>query len=473
MSTDAYWPRTVDQSRFGDEPETMLWQLRKDSFAIPPGEIAEIQLKGLRKRFAELTEKIPVLKRLADEQGVTKIEKIEDGASILFKHSVYKSYPFALLEKNRFDRLTAWLDNLSIYDLSGVDASSATCIDDWMDVLYRDSPIRIIHSTGTGGKLTFLPRGKVEAENSRTSALSFEWDKPLADMRTTPTIVPLYRHGFNAYNAGIDAWVKHFYDGDESMVIAMFPGRLSADMMSLGGRLRAAEAKGELGSTQIPAALLARREAFMKEQAVAPERRKKFFQEMGEKLRGRRIMLSANWSMLYDIAEQGMKMGAQHLFAPDSLLIIAGGTKGRVLPPNHKETIFSFLGVDKYYEGYGMSETTGGLFPKCEHDKYHAPPWYVLYLLDPATGEPYPRTGTQTGRLGLIDLTAQTYWAGILSGDEVTLTWDKPCPCGRTGAYLDYGIRRFSEKEGGDDKITCAGAPEAHDNALAFLTEFE
>jgi hypothetical protein len=30
-------------------------------------------------------------------------------------------------------------------------------------------------------------------------------------------------------------------------------------------------------------------------------------------------------------------------------------------------------------------------------------------------------------------------------------------------------IRRYSEKEGGDDRVLCSGAPEAHDNALAFL----
>ena len=74
--TDNWSPRPVDQSRFGTDPQSMIWQLRKDAFAIPPKEIAEIQLTALRGRFEELVQKIPVLKRLADEQGVTKINRI-------------------------------------------------------------------------------------------------------------------------------------------------------------------------------------------------------------------------------------------------------------------------------------------------------------------------------------------------------------------------------------------------------------
>ena len=72
----------------------------------------------------------------------------------------------------------------------------------------------------------------------------------------------------------------------------------------------------------------------------------------------------------------------------------------------------------------------------------------------------------------MIDLAYQQRWGGVLSGDEVTMTFDR-CACGRDGPFIDDDVRRYSEKEGGDDKITCAGAPEAHDNALAFLAELD
>jgi hypothetical protein len=107
----------------------------------------------------------------------------------------------------------------------------------------------------------------------------------------------------------------------------------------------------------------------------------------------------------------------------------------------------------------------------CPGGHYHLPSWHVPFLLDPDSGKVLPRTGTGTGRYGAFDLNAQTYWGGFLTGDEVTLSWgdQNPCVCGRIGPYLHQGLRRYTEKEGGDDKITCAGAPEAHDKAIEFV----
>jgi hypothetical protein len=55
----------------------------------------------------------------------------------------------------------------------------------------------------------------------------------------------------------------------------------------------------------------------------------------------------------------------------------------------------------------------------------------------------------------------------------VTMSWgdDTACACGRIGPFVHRGIRRYSEKEGGDDKITCAGAPDAHDKAIDFILQ--
>jgi len=109
----------------------------------------------------------------------------------------------------------------------------------------------------------------------------------------------------------------------------------------------------------------------------------------------------------------------------------------------------------------------------CPAGHYHIPPWEIPFLLDPASGAQYPRTGTQSGRFACFDLNAETYWGGFVTGDAVTLSWGdtEPCGCGRIGPYVHRGIRRFSEAEGGDDKVTCAGAPEAHDNAINYLIQ--
>ena len=159
------------------------------------------------------------------------------------------------------------------------------------------------------------------------------------------------------------------------------------------------------------------------------------------------------------------------MFGAGSVLMTGGGSKGRVLPDGWRQQIFDFVGFDSYYEFYGMSELMANC-PRCAEGNFHIPPVLVPFVLDPDSGHPLPRTGQQTGRFALFDLMPDSYWGGLITGDEVTVAgWDEPCRCGRTGPYAFPVIRRFSETQGGDDKINCAGAPEAHDRAVSFLLE--
>jgi len=62
-------------------------------------------------------------------------------------------------------------------------------------------------------------------------------------------------------------------------------------------------------------------------------------------------------------------------------------------------------------------------------------------------------------------------WGGLITGDSVEIDWSH-CPCGRTTAHLSDSITRFSVEQGGSDKISCTATPEAHDDAMNFLTSF-
>jgi len=66
-----------------------------------------------------------LLTKLADKQGITSISKIDDVLPLLLEHTVYKSYPSFLLENREYGKLTRWLDRLTPYDLSKVDAPAA------------------------------------------------------------------------------------------------------------------------------------------------------------------------------------------------------------------------------------------------------------------------------------------------------------------------------------------------------------
>ncbi|MNT89546.1 hypothetical protein D3C72_2302890 [compost metagenome] len=64
-------------------------------------------------------------------------------------------------------------------------------------------------------------------------------------------------------------------------------------------------------------------------------------------------------------------------------------------------------------------------------------------------------------------------WGGFITGDEITIEWDEPCACGRPSQYIVGPIQRYSEKNGGDDKITCAATENSHREAMDFLNTFE
>jgi hypothetical protein len=459
-----------------DKPETLLDNNPlEDIYTMPLAEQQAYQLEGLQTRFGELIDQIPILKKLADEQGITTIERVGDIAPLLLQHSVYKSYPISIIEKGQFDRLTKWLNNLSTHDLSQLDASDCGCIDDWIDLLDRETDIRVIHSTGTSGKLSFLPRSLIEID-SMVRGWQIMFDRfldeppkvsvPAGDL---PIIYLAYRYGAMAHHRLITGLARNLHGGDESSIFTLNSGRLSADAVSLGGRLKAAEAKGELGMMQIAPSLMARREAFLKEQELAPLRMDQFFEALNNKIRGRSVCIMGSLPQLYDASLEGEKRGIRNLFDPLSFVQAGGGNKGRVLPDGWKKNVADFLGIPKLDDGYGMSEVVASM-RACPNGNYHLFPFVVPFVLDPASGEECPRSGTQTGRMGVFDLNARTYWGGFLTGDRVTLTYgDKPCGCGRHGAYIHPGIQRFTEAEGGDDKITCAGAPDAHDNAVDFI----
>jgi hypothetical protein len=388
---------------------------------------------------------------------------------------VYKSYLTTFIEKGRFDRMTRWLNSLTTVDISGVDTEGCQLIDDWLDVLDAQTELRVFHTSGTSGKLSFLPRTTEEwrqvmilsAHQIRDFHGPGSGPDILAD--ETRVVVPTYRHGASNVCRGNDYKVDLYAKTADNALFLYPDARFSADIASLSGRMRVAEARGELGALELSPALLARRdqmETLEKGRAAALER---CFTLAVNRFGGRDVYLSAMWPILYDWAVAGLDRGLSNVFGAGSTVLTGGGPKATKLPDNWRDQVNDFLGFDRVFEMYGTSETME-IELKCEEGNYHLLPVLIPYLLDPATGAPVPRKDGQKGRLALLDILTRTFWAGLVTGDEVTLSgWERPCRCGRTGPHLVPPIRRFGESEGGDDKIMCSGAPEAHDKAMEFL----
>jgi hypothetical protein len=445
--------------------------------AISRDRLEAIQLAGLKTRFSQLRDNIPMLKKLADEAEIDALETLEDVIPLLFTHTVYKSYPMSFLEKNRFQQLTQWLQKLTTIDLSAVDVSSCRGIDEWFRTVEAQSPIWLCNSSGTTGSMSFLPRTGHEFEQhfliGQVGLFAIlgltppTRDHPL-DMHV---VNGGYRSGTSMMPRSIPSFVKYLCNGDQSKLHSLYPYAQSADLMFLAGRMRAAEAKGELDRLQLSPELLARKPEFEAVQRNMPGDLKRFFADIVEHLGGKQIYTLNAWSVLYNIASAGIADGLEGVFAPNSIVIAGGGSKGQVLPPGWEEVVKRFFGVARLNHVYGMTEVIGSN-KLCEYGRFHIEPTAVLFVLDPDSGEPLPRQGVQTGRAAFYSLLAETYWGGFVSGDEVTVDWSTPCRCGKLSPHVDRKIERYSEKRGGSDKITCAAAADAHVSALRFLNDF-
>lgn len=465
---------TEEARRFADDPASYFGHSWRAMHHVPPDRLQALQLTAVRARAGDLHGRIPTLAALVERLGNPEIEELEDVVPMLFQHSVYKSYPAALLLRNRFADLTRWLGRLTTHDLSEVSGVEACdSIDAWLDCVEAQSPLRIVHSSGTTGTMTFLPRDLREwdAFYSAFRCGMFQFSDPLDERDHTgeyfELVWPLYERGRSAIARMPEMAMTHIM-GSPERFHPLRKGRMSADAMYLAGRVAAAQARGELSSLAINPALEARREEFMQERAEMLDSLPRFISQSIEQLRGRRIWILGTWNVLYEIASAGLANGLENVFAPDSLVSTGGGAKGAVVPDDWEDVVKRFIGVDRLQHGYSMTEITA-LNKLCEHGHYHFEPWIIPFVLDPADGRPLPRSGRQTGRMALFDVVPRSYWGGFITGDEVTADWS-PCPCGRTTPHIERSIERYSDKHG-DDKITCAASDAAHRVALDVLGE--
>lgn len=461
------------------DPAALAGYSREAWNQLPREEIDALQLPALQRRFAELRDQIPVLKRLADAEGVEHIERLEDVVPLLFEHTVFKSYPPSLLEKNNFAAINKWLAKLVTPEIGeallAADVSACTGLDDWFEAMDAQVPqLCLSHTSGTSGTLSFLPLGTREFEKAAGVRRLLAWSMqgPQTPDPQLHSVYPYYRKGYLSHLRGNLALMRGLLPSLDNFHAA-YPATLSSDVLYLGAKVRAAQSKGTLDRLEISPALKEKKKAYDKLQAEMPQHLATFFEDMTNRLAGQRVYIGGTWNLLHNMAKAGLERGLQNVFHPDSFIATTGGAKGVVQPEGWREDVLRFTGAQRINETYAMSEVVSGSHALCDHGNYHFTPTAIPFVLDPDTGKPLPRKGRQTGRAAFFDLGAELRWGGFITGDEITVEWDKPCPCGRHSRYVAGPIQRYSEKNGGDDKITCAASEQSHREAMDFLNTLE
>jgi hypothetical protein len=451
-----------------DNPGAWTYRRHQDLFAIPREEREKLQLEAVRLNFARMRNRIPALKKLADRQGVEVIDKLEDVLPVCFDHRVLKNYPIQIIENRDFPKLTSWLDKLTAHDLTRMDLAGLKTIEEWLGRLEAFGML-VTYSSGTTGKLSFVPRSRDEFGPWRASFFLVNHAASGVDAYTTklPTFSPTYRGGYQTmlkmtmlFNSEMAGGEEHYH--------TLYDGHIPADLMALSGRLQSAEDRGEVASLGLDPALLEQRRQMLEQGRRREQDMEAWFSKLMTEFKGQRVKIGGTFSDLYRVAKAGLEKGMRCEFAPGSIMVGGGGMKGyKDAPEDWEDQVKYFFGVDRLANQYGFSESIGNA-PLCEAGFFHFLPYTVPILMD-SEGRALPREGVQKGRLVLVDPIPTSYWGGFTSGDEVTMHWEDDCPCGWRGPRAGKTIRRFAESEGGDDKITCAGSQAAYNEFMEFV----
>lgn len=473
--------KVQDISSFAVDPEKLLRMTSEDLFNLEWPDVQELQAAALRRRFEQMRPKIRVLDRLAADLSISNIGDIADATPLFLPHTMYKSYSATSIEQGRYHKLTQWLSGLTAIDLSKVDTSACDSLESWLDQIEAQTPLRPVCSSGTSGKISFFPRGVPEIDFRVRNYLQIngayrdEADSGLASGEVdffAPWPVATGRHNLPSFFQSLRDTVFKERPGQHVHILGN--GHWDVDMLWLSGKLRAAEAKGELGALKLTPAMERIRARLLSQQVAADACVDRFIETLMVEQRGKRIFLFAPFDRMIPLAQECKKRGLKADFAPDSYVLGGGrsGSKGVAFPDGWLELcqeIFPF----PIQEVYGMTESTGTA-RRCPAGQFHLPPWIVLFLLDPDTSQPYERTGVKTGRLALFDLLPTSYWGGIITGDRITIDWRGGCSCGRKGPFIHSDIVRYSNLRD-DDKVTCSKSPDAYEKAveLTLGTTFE
>lgn len=415
------------------------------------------QLAAARELFHQRHEQLAIVRRRAEEAGITEINSLHDLVPLLLAHTSYKSYPASFMEQGRWDRMLQWLQTLSVENLSDTDVEGVVDVDDWIRRL-RAAGHMVQATSGSTGKVSFLNHSRADTELKRRHYRNISgWPYLRADNSRQVFIVGPSdgpNSAVEAYQNTAAVWARPgeaYFLTDEPILISD-----TSKMAALRNRI----AEGLATPGEIEAAERAAAEKAARMQAS--------LEALAEKIVAHRhepIVVTALWAQQMVIIEQARKMGVPDGdFHPQSMISAGGGIKGVALPLDYRERVDRFYGKVIRPGAYGMTELLA-IMPRCEHGRYHRPASLIWLLLDqpgerllgPEDGD----NGVVEGRFAFLDLSYEGRWGGLISGDKVQVDFQSTCACGRPGPTILDSITRYSQG-GADDHIGCAGTIDAY-----------
>jgi len=418
--------------------ENLIDQLiRSDLYKADYDEVKKLRIKAIKAAHKYHFENNMFYKRHCKAIGIGKEIYEKDLYQVLVPSEVFKSYPMDFPEEN-VSEFIEWLRGISTIKIPNIYGSFKSL--DNMLYEFDKKGVLLGFSSGTSGRMTFLPRGK----------------------KTQEYLVRSYISTVTA-NVKLEMGKEYFVLGipKKSYLQIAWNGRNVAETISPGNvfyafdELKADIVRIRTGMTKnFKEKLISSLAGFMLPR-VERKAEERILNKLLE-LKGRRIIFLAPPWILANIAKRILDKGVEVRLHEDSIISSTGGFKGRKVIDRKElnKLLEEALGInsDRYTDLYGMTESNS-IFMECfaNHVK-HIPPWIEPILLDDQL-EPIEPHGKTTGRFGFIEPSALSYPGFILTGDKVTIDWDG-CDADDLNGPVILSIERIK----GLEERGCAGA---------------
>jgi acyl-protein synthetase LuxE len=406
------------------------WAAGDDSF--DEVDATQLRHRAIQMCHAHYRAAIPAYRRLCAEADVgddASLAVLAERCTVT--DDLFKSYDSAWVAGRDFAALSRWLQDVCAEPVPA-DAAAAVDIDDWLERLERGG-LHVLYSSGTSGKLSFVPRGEASWDAYRANGPSYLMHRVQRlglDLSEMDGAVLGFRGGrMGIQRAGAElsrylARVAYLYDHE-----------IRAEM------LRA------LLTARSPAAADAARAALLTGQDEAYRAFLGVLRRAREG--GRAVWLFGAPHQVKQLCALVASTGVPPL-RPGSVVTLGGGWKsfaGRRIERSALDALIeASLGVppERVLEAYAMVELNTPLM-RCGDGRYHVPPILEPCLFD-ETLQPIPPGADVTGTFGFMDPTATSYPAFLVTGDETRLVCDR-CPCGLVGPSLVGEVRRAAGSE--------------------------
>jgi len=402
------------------------------AYFMPEDKIRELRHKAIIEAHKYHYGNNKYYREYCESKGIGLSITPSDFPKLLIPDSVFKSYPMDFPEQD-IPAFAKWLQYISSVSIPQDLPSSTGTLEEMLNEFYKRD-ILLGFSSGTSGRMTFLPRDKQTRENLVKSYVSTVDAHVKLDKGNTYFVLSIPE----------ESYLQIAWNG-KNVSNALSPGKayfamkhLKADFIRIRtGKLKNFKERVIKGLSNLLAPRI---------QKKAEELTIKYLRQLKDK----KLVFLAPPYMIASVARKIIERGIDAKLHPESIITSTGGFKGRT--PIEQEEMYRLIkeafGLDKhrYPDLYGMTESNSIAMECLEGLHKHFPPWIEPILLD-ENMEPIEPDGKVTGQYGFLEPSILSYPGFILTGDRLTVNWDGCDACNRNTPIIEK-IERMPTVEG-------------------------